>query len=219
MGLNHTITISFMLVGHTKFSPDWCFGLLKQRYRRTFVSCLQDVVDVVNASADVNVAQLVGTQDGEVVVPTYDWANFLGGYFRRIPQVKSYHHFTFSCDSPGVVALKAFSDSNATTFRLLADDSWAPSTVQLPPQIWPPGLPSERQWYLHREIREFCRPGTEDLVCPLPAAPCSSGEERPQVTEEGEETRPPASKRRRNCGICGTPGHTRRTCPESRDAD
>ena len=76
--LHRTITMSFMLVGHTKFSPDWCFGLFKQRYRCTFVSCLEDVVDVVNSSADVNVAQLVGTQSGEPVVPVYNWAAFLG---------------------------------------------------------------------------------------------------------------------------------------------
>ena len=187
------------------------------------MSSLQDIVDVVNSSADVNVAQLAGTQGGEVIVPTYDWAQFLGEHFRRVPQMKSYHHFTFSYDSPGVVALKVYSDSPETTFRLLADDSWAPSAAQLPPQILPPGLSSERQWYLHREIREFCRPGTEDLVCPLPSAPCSTDAgrdrvERPSSTAgEGEETRPPSSKRRRNCGICGTPGHTRRTCPEGGD--
>ena len=58
-GLHRTVRMSFMLVGHTKFAPDWCFGLFKQRYRRTFVSSLDDVVDVVNTSADVNVAQLV----------------------------------------------------------------------------------------------------------------------------------------------------------------
>ena len=81
VGLHRSITISFMLVGHTKFSPDWCFGLLKQRYRRTFASCLQDIADAVNASADVNIAQLAGTQDGEVIVPTYDWAQFLGEHF------------------------------------------------------------------------------------------------------------------------------------------
>ena len=33
-GLNESIEISFLLVGHTKFAPDWCFGLLKQRLRR-----------------------------------------------------------------------------------------------------------------------------------------------------------------------------------------
>ena len=30
-GLHNTITLSFMISGHTKFSPDWCFGLLKKR--------------------------------------------------------------------------------------------------------------------------------------------------------------------------------------------
>ena len=34
-GLNISITLSFLIVGHTKFSPDWCFGLLKQAYRQT----------------------------------------------------------------------------------------------------------------------------------------------------------------------------------------
>ena len=30
-GLHNNITLSFMIAGHTKFSPDWCFGLLKKR--------------------------------------------------------------------------------------------------------------------------------------------------------------------------------------------
>ena len=143
----NSITMSFLLVGHTKFSPDWCVGLLKQRYKKTFFSCLQDIVDVVNSSANVNTAQLAGTQDGEVVVPTYDWAQFLGEHCRKVPQMKSYHHF--SRDAPGVVALKKFRDSSSTTFRILADSSWKPSADDLPPQILPSGLSNERQWYLY----------------------------------------------------------------------
>ena len=68
VGLHRCITLSFLVVGHTKFSPDWCFGLLKQRFRRTKVGCLDDIAQVVNDSASTNVAQLVGTQEGEVVV-------------------------------------------------------------------------------------------------------------------------------------------------------
>ena len=71
MGLHRQITLSFLIVGHTKFAPDWCFGLMKQRFRRTMVSNLRDLENVVNCSAEANVAQLVGTQSGEVVVPTY----------------------------------------------------------------------------------------------------------------------------------------------------
>ena len=34
-GRHTQITLSFLVVGHTKFSPDWCFGLFKRLYRRT----------------------------------------------------------------------------------------------------------------------------------------------------------------------------------------
>ena len=88
-GLHQRITLSFMLVGHTKFAPDWCFGLFKQRYRRTFVSSLNDIANVVNSSADVNVAQLVGTQEGEPIVPTYNWASFLGDQLQDCASAKN----------------------------------------------------------------------------------------------------------------------------------
>ena len=73
VGLNKKITVS-LIVGHTKFSPDWCFGLFKQAYRQTKIGCLDDIAKVVESSAVVNHAQLVGTQDGQVIVPTYDRA-------------------------------------------------------------------------------------------------------------------------------------------------
>ena len=40
-GLHEEVTISFLPVGHTKFSPDWCFGLMKQRFRRTKIGDLE----------------------------------------------------------------------------------------------------------------------------------------------------------------------------------
>jgi len=33
--LNENIEVSFLLVGYTKFAPDWCFGLMKQVFCRT----------------------------------------------------------------------------------------------------------------------------------------------------------------------------------------
>ena len=69
VGLSCSITLSFMMVGHTKFTPDSCFGLVK---RRTHVEFLSDIVDIVNKSGYINHARLVGTQDGQVLVPTYD---------------------------------------------------------------------------------------------------------------------------------------------------
>ena len=53
-----SITLSFMVVGHTKFTPDSCFGLVKQQYRRKHVECLSDIVDVVNKSGYINHTRL-----------------------------------------------------------------------------------------------------------------------------------------------------------------
>ena len=50
-GLIKCITLSFLVIGHTKFSPDWCFGLFKQAYRRMKIGCLDDIVQVVEKSA------------------------------------------------------------------------------------------------------------------------------------------------------------------------
>jgi hypothetical protein len=83
MGLHRKFIMSFMLVGHTKFAPN----------RRTFVSSLNDVAEVVNTSADVNMAQLVGTQNGEPVVTVYNWVTFLGQHFRTVPHLKKFHNF------------------------------------------------------------------------------------------------------------------------------
>ena len=81
-GQHKSITFSFLLTGHTKFAPDWCFGLIKRLYRRTKVSCLDDIVKVVEASATCNVAQLVGDQQGNVLVKTYNWLDFFDAHFR-----------------------------------------------------------------------------------------------------------------------------------------
>ena len=75
-GLHHEIKLSFLIVGHTKFAPDWCFGLAKQCYRRSQVSSLDDIANTVARSSVVNVPQLVGTLDGDILVPTYNWSEF-----------------------------------------------------------------------------------------------------------------------------------------------
>ena len=53
------ITISFLVVGHTKFSPDWCFGLFKRLFRQTRVGSLKGIAEIVEHSAVCNTSQLV----------------------------------------------------------------------------------------------------------------------------------------------------------------
>ena len=94
-GLHESVHVHFMVVGHTKFAPDWCFGLMKQRFRRTPVSSLEEMVGVVrdSTSTGVNIPQLVGDEAGNLYVQQYDWQSFLMPFLKPLTGIKSNRHF------------------------------------------------------------------------------------------------------------------------------
>ena len=201
-GLHSTVTLSFMVVGHTKFSPDWCFGLLKQRYFRSRVGCLDDVVKVVEESATCNTAQLAGTQDGQTVVTTYDWAAMLWQHLRKFKGVQKFRHICFNSSTPGVVHVRHEAEGVETTLDLSLDPNWAPSSRVLPHLLPPSGLSFERRTYLYEKIREFVSEELRDVVCRRPEHTTTTTI-TPGLPEE-EEDQP-------LCGKCRQPGHTART--------
>ena len=157
VGLNDNITVSFLIIRHTKFAPDWCFGLLKRAFRRTKVGCFDDIVQVVE-SAEVNDAQLVGAQDGTVIVPTYNWADYFDPFFKQaaFKGIKLMHHMRFSKTHHGKVLVKNSVDSQEREISLLRDPTWSPDKKELPPIIPPPGLSLERRKCLFEKIQDFC---------------------------------------------------------------
>lgn len=159
-GLNESIEISFLLVGHTKFAPDWCFGLVKQLFRKTTVGCLKDLEHVVNQSAVTNHAQLVGTEDGTIIVYQYDWSTYFAPYFKRtaFDGIKGWHHLKFTRSNHGKCTVREYSDSTEKVIDILHKDhlDWKPNPEDLPPEIQPPGLSKERQTYLYNKIRGIC---------------------------------------------------------------
>jgi len=168
-GLHTNVHLHFMISGHTKFSPDWCFGLLKQRFRRTPVSTLADIEEVVRLSTvtGVNKPQLVGSEDGTVIVPTYDWQSFLEPYFKTLTGIKVLHHFRFSHLTPGVIYYRVTPTCQEQSMQLLKSVDRLPS-IDGPLELKPPGLPLARQWYLFQKIREFTRDDAQDVTCPKP---------------------------------------------------
>ena len=77
-GLHKDITLSFLLVSHTKFGPDWCFGIFKQLFKNVSVGSINDipVTKVAERFANVNHAQLIGEYGGTIHVPVYNWSGF-----------------------------------------------------------------------------------------------------------------------------------------------
>ena len=184
-GLHKSASISFMLTGHTKFAPDWCFGLFKRMYKRTFVSSLADIEQVVTKSTEsgINKACLTGSENGDVHIPIYDWVNFLKPYFRKLNGIKSHHHFYFSAEKMGIVTMKEFSDSKTADLKLLTSSC----PKQMPSILKPKGLDAKRQKYLYDEVREFCKEDTKDIVCPIPTDTAILASEISSSSETEEE--------------------------------
>lgn len=67
-----------------------------------------------------------------------------------------------------MVFCKELVTSPEQPFMLLKDQANLPPPSVLPPTIRPDGLSQECKNYLFREIHQFCKPGTEDLVPPAP---------------------------------------------------
>ena len=114
----------------------------------------------------VNVAKLCVLHGSTVLVPVHDWAKFLET-FKKIPGISKFHHFRFSTDHPGVVFCNTLVGSPKMELTILKSPNVRPPN-QLPPKIIPLGLDEQRKQYLYREIREFRRPGNEDLLAPAP---------------------------------------------------
>lgn len=175
VGLHDNITLNFLVTGHTKFAPDWCFGLFKQTFRRTPVSCLEDISQAVQSSTQtgVNIPQLVGSESGETFVPSYDWRSFLSPFFKPLAGIKKVHHLRFTREEPGVVYAREFEDTDWEKFQLLRRDG-GDAPIQpdaVPSQQEHPGLDAKRQWYLFDKIREFCSEESMDSTCPRPSVP------------------------------------------------
>lgn len=138
-GRHTSITLSFLPVGHTKLSPDWCFGLFKHQYRKTKVGSLQSIAEVINKSAECNHAQLVSREDGSTIIPTFNWTDFFAPKMKKIRGIKKLHHFRMDSASPGCVFAKEQCDTPKVKYNLLKAP-WTPDDDALPSVVPPHGL-------------------------------------------------------------------------------
>uniref|UniRef100_A0A1X7V5R2 Uncharacterized protein n=1 Tax=Amphimedon queenslandica TaxID=400682 RepID=A0A1X7V5R2_AMPQE len=162
---------------NTKFSPDWCFGLLKQKFRIAEVDSLDDFVQVVEQSSAVKKAQPVGSSNSELIVETLDWSSYFATLFKKIKGIKGFQHFVVNATSPGVVAARQAVDGPVTQFNFLKEHAQIMED-KLPNILPPKGMSTERKWYLYKKIRLFCRYECKDITCPLPDAPRLTGSSR-----------------------------------------
>jgi hypothetical protein len=171
-GVHRSIEISTMIVGHTKFDPDWHFGVWKLKWRSSSVETLQEVAATVTNSSrrGHNVPQLV--KDDDRPVQFYQWRTYLQRYFKTLKGLTQYHHFFVTADMPGVIVCKVTPSSVPVSVDLRRRHVQVPVLPAMPSLDEVPGMDLQRQWYLYDQIREFCTSSTtKDITCPKPVEP------------------------------------------------
>lgn len=194
-GLHESVEFSMMEAGHTKFNPDWHFGLWKVKWRHSNVETLAEIAASVLKSSrnGHNVPQLV--DDPVAPLFFYDWATFFKRIFKPIPSLKSYHHFRMDKDHPGIVFVREYATSQEVAVNILKPGAAVDPTV-LPLVIPPSGLDAHRQWYLFNEVAPYC---VNKESCPKPTMP------KPLVKIDSPSLA-------RKCSKCKLTGHNKTTC-------
>ncbi len=214
-GRNVRIEYNFLLAGHTKFSPDRGFGLVKLAYARWITDCLLDFIECVNASSHngFNIARpTVDPVTHQRNVYWSLWSTYLSKYFRHVPDITKFHHFLFTPNS--ALQKKLFIDDEYHSFSIQTTSLEDIDAEVIEDQVVE-SMSAERQWYLYTEIRPLCSvEEKKDLLAPLPAVPYKRYGSKKAVTESDgvmprKRGRPPKTSHG-NCDVSSgeTPLHT-----------
>ena len=71
-GLHEDIELNFLIAGHTKFTPDLCFGLIKKSFRRTAISSLDEIAKVIQITKISHVFRQQQTDRTNEFTPAYN---------------------------------------------------------------------------------------------------------------------------------------------------
>jgi hypothetical protein len=151
-GKHKRITYSFMVAGHTKFSPDGFFGLFKLKLKNSEVDNLEDLVNVIASSTNgYNVAQTIYDENDERKVFFYSWTEYLKKIFKPLPNILKYHHFIFNQEEPGIVYVKKSIDG-----ELIDIDITKNFTIDaVLEKKYPLGLTLDRKKYILENVIQY----------------------------------------------------------------
>jgi hypothetical protein len=171
VGYYESVELNFMIAGHTKFSSDRNYGMIKKLYRKSTIYCKEDFIKVVKKSSPAVLNKVQCYEEGK----EFQYLDFkvLAEYFIKLPNIAKYHHFLFKSSSLGVVWVKEFVDSPLIKINLWKDkNKVAESIREIRSLVFiilePTPLKLERQEYLYQKIRPLLPERFQDITCPKP---------------------------------------------------
>ncbi len=175
IGIADHIELKFLLKGHTKFSPDGGFGLIKKRYRRVNAYTIEHVADEVIKStreSKRNDAVILENKDFR------DWKTALQNYFTSLKGVRDFCIFEFDKKYQlGEVRTYKHEEKKFKTHNLLKKGLHSEKIlsdyifVNLKEHLSPleqPEMQSKKKWDLYKKVRPYVPSEYQDIVCPQP---------------------------------------------------
>ncbi|KPA10833.1 hypothetical protein MHK_008961, partial [Candidatus Magnetomorum sp. HK-1] len=155
-GLHEKITLSFMVKGHTKFSPDGYFGLFKIQYQKKNIDWIGDVVECVREASSNSIIPLpygLSLKRKKPLFHFYDWKSFLSKFFKDIPEITAYNYFLLSNKNLGKLKLKKSPKDKERTMILLKNEHKRfTGSIKMPKILKPLDLTQDRREYLNKKI-------------------------------------------------------------------
>ena len=91
--------------GHTKSQCDACFGMIKNKLKRSEIRYPRELLTMVDEHSSPS---LHGRAWPEGLVTWYDWKSFLRQFFKNRPfAIQSLQHFSYHKNNPGAVIVSS----------------------------------------------------------------------------------------------------------------
>lgn len=197
-GLLESVEMRFLVTGHTKFSPDGGFGLIKRQYCRANIYTIHQVARAVQDST-------VTTQRNTAIILERnafgDWKSALRQYFLPFKGVAECAAFRFhSSYALGEFQVQGHDDDTWKSVRLL-QPRFRPQTLLTTPEfltlserlpaLEAPTIPTKKQWELYEKVRPYVPAEYQDVVCPHPnvskiSSSCTGAPPRVEQDREDE---------------------------------
>ena len=107
VGLSDELSLSYMLVGHTRCTVDGNFGLPKKSFRSNEVDSIADCVKMTDNSCGANEALHFSWSWQE-------WDAIPARFLSPVKGIATYQHLSVTRDAPGQVTMKHYGDRRRT---------------------------------------------------------------------------------------------------------
>lgn len=103
IGLHDKIELSFLVVGHTKFSPDGNEGLVKRHYRRSQVVTIEQLAHIIESSSKNGHNVCIRVSQNQTSVIGRRWSSWLSQYFETLKGISNYQNEVIERENPSVL--------------------------------------------------------------------------------------------------------------------